>query len=47
MICEKCGAEMFIDTWGGWVWTCVGCDHIGRAATIDEVEQLEKVQKCD
>jgi len=33
---------MFIDTWGGWAWTCPHCDSIGRIATDQEVEEYER-----
>lgn len=39
MKCKKCGTEMFIDTWNGWVWTCFHCDYIGRAATSREIRE--------
>ena len=46
--CPDCGSPMVIDSWGGWVWTCFHCDHIGRHATDDEVKEDEKRQakKC-
>jgi ribosomal protein L37AE/L43A len=42
MNCEKCGTPMIIDEWGGWVWTCYHCDHVGRTATNEEVKRHEK-----
>jgi hypothetical protein len=41
MTCEKCSGLMFIDEWGGWVWTCPICDFIGRPATNNEIEEME------
>jgi len=41
MTCKKCKKEMFIDSWSGWVWTCLFCDYIGRAATDEEVIEDE------
>lgn len=47
MICKKCGAKMFIDSWNGWVWTCIfgKCDYIGRAATKSEIQEAELTLK--
>jgi len=42
MVCPKCGSEMVIDSWNGWVWTCLNCDYVGRFATNEEVDMLEK-----
>jgi len=42
MKCPKCDAEMIIDEWGGWIWTCFHCDYTGREATDLEIEELEK-----
>ena len=42
MDCKKCGSVMFIDTWNGWVWTCINCDTTGRGATNKEIEEQEK-----
>ena len=41
MKCPKCKAEMIIDEWNGWVWTCFNCDHIGRESTDEEVRVFE------
>ena len=41
MDCKKCGSVMFIDSWNGWVWTCIDCDTIGRAATEKEILEQE------
>ena len=38
MKCPECKAEMFIDGFGGWRWTCIFCDHIDREATDKEIE---------
>lgn len=42
MVCKKCGIEMVIDEWNGWVWTCFLCDITGRNATYKESEKQEK-----
>ena len=42
MICPKCGTEMIISEWDGWVWRCYHCDYIGIEATNDEVEAQRK-----
>ena len=41
MKCKECGAEMSIDTWSGWRWTCFGCDTEGRKATEEEIVKQE------
>ena len=45
MNCSRCGAPMIIDTWGGWYWVCFNCDYVGKVATDDEVEELERKYK--
>lgn len=42
MNCPKCGTEMIIDEWNGWVWTCFHCDYIDRQATDKEIEEWEE-----
>jgi hypothetical protein len=41
MTCEKCSGLMFIDSWEGWVWVCPICGHVGRAATNNEIREME------
>ena len=38
----KCGYEMTINTWHGWVWECIPCNYIGRPATDKEIEDYER-----
>ena len=42
MLCSTCGTEMVISEWDGWVWVCFICDNIGRPATTEEIEELER-----
>ena len=37
----KCGTEMIISEWDGWVWMCFYCDYVGRKATDEEIKELE------
>jgi len=32
---------MMVDEWNGWMWTCMFCGYISRAATDEEVERYE------
>jgi len=41
MECKECGAEMGIEIWSGWRWTCYQCDTEGREATEDEIVKQE------
>lgn len=41
MVCPKCGNQMVIDEWSGWVWTCFHCDYVDRSATDEEIEKQE------
>lgn len=42
MDCPKCKQPMYIAEWDGWKWSCLFCDYVGRDATEDEVEELER-----
>jgi len=42
MKCKKCGSDMIIDEWNGWVWYCAVCDIVYRPATNKEIEDQEK-----
>ena len=42
MNCPKCGAQMVIDEWGGWMWTCFLCDFVGLEATDEECESQRR-----
>ena len=42
MVCPKFGAQMVIDEWGGWSWTCFNCDHVDRQSTDEECETQRK-----
>ena len=44
MKCKKCGAELVIDEWNGWVWACFNCDTIWRRATLREVKKNENIK---
>lgn len=46
MLCDKCEAVMVISEWDGWIWVCFHCDNIGRAATYEEIEKLERYQEA-
>jgi len=41
MICPRCKAEMYINSWDGWIWECSNCPHIDRKATDEEIEKEE------
>ena len=41
MICPRCNAEMYINSWDGWIWTCGNCEHTDRNATDKEIEKEE------
>jgi ribosomal protein L37AE/L43A len=41
MNCPYCGAPMVISAWDGWVWMCFHCDHQGRLATDEEIDDDE------
>ena len=43
MKCPKCKkADMIIDEWNGWVWTCFICDYVGRSASYAEIKNFER-----
>jgi len=42
MNCPKCGTDMVIDEWNGWIWNCFNCDFVGRVATDEEIEKQEE-----
>ncbi len=42
MECSECGTQMIISEWDGWVWICLHCDHVGRNATPEEIEEYEQ-----
>jgi len=41
MKCPMCQEFLFIDDWGGWIWSCFHCDYVGRQATNEEIEDYE------
>lgn len=41
MKCD-CGADMILDEWEGWIWTCFNCGKVGRPATNKEVKKYER-----
>jgi len=45
MICPKCGNEMIISEWDGWIWLCVFCDREGPISTSEEWDAWEAQQK--
>ena len=42
MICKNCKAELCVDEWNGWRWTCPQCSNIGRLASVAEIKKLER-----
>ena len=40
MKCKKCGYEMIISEWDGWIWYCPLCEIDGPPATEEELEGL-------
>ncbi len=43
-ICPECQGRMYIDSWNGWVWSCIFCDHVSEVATKEEIEEAEKIE---
>ena len=43
MKCKKCGSDMIIDEWNGWIWYCFACDYEGREATDEEIQEQEEL----
>ena len=44
-LCEKCGGELILDEWHGWVWMCGVCDKTYGVATDEEICALAASRK--
>ena len=42
MICPICKAEIIIDEWNGWRWSCCNCNYVGGIATDKEIQDQEE-----
>ena len=40
--CKKCGLDLAISEWDGWIWKCFICDEDYHKANDKEVEEWEK-----